>query len=58
MLKEMGLVSWIDQINSGLKYLKENKIVHRDIKLDNILMDDKCNVKLGDFGFSKKLVEG
>ena len=36
-------------------HLSQNNILHRDIKLDNILIDKKNNVKICDFGISKKL---
>jgi serine/threonine protein kinase len=47
------------QLVSGLYYLHhEVNYVHRDIKLDNILLDENQNVKLVDFGFSKQLKTG
>lgn len=42
------------QIMDGIKYLYDNKIFHRDIKPDNILMkNDK--IKIADFGFAKEI---
>lgn len=35
-----------------MKYLHEHSICHRDIKLDNILIDSKLEPKLIDFGFA------
>ena len=43
------------QLIEGLKYIHENKIVHRDIKLDNILIDLNNTIKICDFGVSKKI---
>jgi serine/threonine protein kinase len=43
------------QIMKGVAYLHRNLIVHRDIKLENILLDGHGRVKIGDFGVSKKM---
>ena len=39
----------------GLKHLKNNKIIHRDIKPNNILISAKGLLKIADFGISKQL---
>jgi len=42
----------------GIEYLHQNGIAHRDIKLENILLDDKNRVKIADFGMSCPYNEG
>ncbi|ELU04709.1 hypothetical protein CAPTEDRAFT_111818, partial [Capitella teleta] len=41
------------QIADGVEYLHFNKIVHRDLKCENILLAENLIVKIGDFGFSR-----
>lgn len=61
-LKKMGRLSeeegvyFLMQIMNGFQVLHKNKIMHRDVKLANIfLQDDK--VVIGDFGFAKQGVD-
>lgn len=40
------------QIMEGINHCHEKNVIHRDIKMDNIIIDKNLNVKIIDFGFS------
>ena len=46
------------QIASGLTEMHERGSIHRDIKLDNILIDQNGKIKIIDFGFSRSIENG
>jgi MAP/microtubule affinity-regulating kinase len=56
MLPESEASLLFRQIVSGIAYCHEHLIVHRDIKLDNILVTDKKLIKIIDFGFSTDVI--
>jgi len=55
-LSENQIAAIMYQIVEGLVYLHTNKILHRDIKAGNVLVNKAGNAKLADFGVSAILV--
>ncbi|NXX58870.1 TSSK1 kinase, partial [Scopus umbretta] len=47
--------SKFQQLASAIKHCHDSDFAHRDLKCENILLDEELNIKLSDFGFSKSL---
>lgn len=54
-LDEQGMWKFIAEVASGLSYLHEMDIVHRDVKPDNVLVNEHGDYVVSDFGLSKKM---
>lgn len=46
---------FMHQILLGVQYLHRQHIIHRDLKLGNLFLDDNLHVKIGDFGLAAKI---
>jgi serine/threonine kinase 32 len=49
---------WIAELGCALRYVHQQRIVHRDIKPDNVLLDAEGHVHLGDFNVATNIVPG
>ena len=54
-LKEIEVQCYSLQIIRALKYIHNHRIIHRDLKLGNLFLTSKLELKLGDFGLAAKL---
>ncbi|KAF7317028.1 Non-specific serine/threonine protein kinase [Mycena chlorophos] len=53
-LRERDASKLFSQLISGVWYIHQKKIVHRDLKLENLLLDRHRNVIITDFGFANR----
>ncbi|NXT09261.1 NEK5 kinase, partial [Prunella fulvescens] len=56
LFDEDQVLSWFVQISLGLKHIHDKKILHRDVKAQNVFLSNNGKVaKLGDFGIARQL---
>lgn len=48
---------FVYQILRGLKYIHSVNILHRDLKPSNLLVNARCDLKIGDFGLARTTTE-
>lgn len=46
---------FLSQLVAGMGYLHNNLIIHRDLKLGNLFIDENMCIKIGDFGLATRL---
>lgn len=54
-LTEIETQCYLTQLILALKHLHKQKVIHRDIKLANLFLNEKLEIRLGDFGLASKL---
>jgi len=54
-LTELEVQCFASQILQAIRYMHQHRVIHRDLKLGNLFLNDKMQVKCGDFGLAAKL---
>ena len=54
-MTELEVQCYLQQLILAIKYMHHNKVIHRDLKLGNLFLNDKMEIKVGDFGLASKL---
>lgn len=54
-LDEYTVRKYMRQLIKALKYCHDNLVIHRDLKLGNLLLLNDDTIQLGDFGLSSRL---
>ena len=54
-LTELEVQCYAVQIIKALKYLHSHRVIHRDLKLGNLFISEKLEIKVGDFGLATNL---
>ena len=54
-LHELEVQCYMSQLINAVKYIHSQKVLHRDLKLSNLFLGPKLELKVGDFGLAAKL---
>ena len=54
-LPEQKVRKLMQQVFTAIHVLHSSNIIHRDVKMENLLLDNDLNLKITDFGFAQKM---
>ena len=55
IFQQARILDWFVQLCLGLQHIHDKKVLHRDLKTQNVFITKENRVKIGDFGISKTL---
>jgi polo-like kinase 1 len=54
-LHEVEARFYLNQLVKGMQYVHSMKVIHRDLKLGNLFLTERMNLKIGDFGLAAQV---
>lgn len=54
-LTEPEVRFYMSQLIAGCQFIHGNHVLHRDLKLGNMLIDEEMHVKIADFGLATRI---
>lgn len=54
-LSEIEVRYFMKQMIEGVRFMQDNQVLHRDLKIGNTFIDDHMRIKIGDFGLAIRL---
>ncbi len=52
ILEPLHILSYVIQVADALQYAHDRKVIHRDVKPENMLLDKQNQIRLSDFGIA------
>ena len=54
-LSEIEVRYFMKQMIEGVRFMQDDRVLHRDLKIGNTFIDEQMRIKIGDFGLAVRL---